>query len=391
MNLAVSTLTHLLTTAFSEQGKICSGDGQCAHGIWQVENDLERQLGPDDADNSVEFEMYARECNADDDDSYKKISYDMFGASPWYCPTKCLFFEKIALTLETSDICRERVDDILAAYGMCSYRNWFEYLDFFNPVEDPDNPRANLLNSKCGQRFKEVGCEPESFNAEEALWRETDRDQNLADMRSLWQTEKFRVKPHVCDREYAHLRHFKGCAPDVLDDNSAMGVIDMEELVPLRSKRGRIAQTFSRYKTAQNDTQIYYNVIGKDPFQDQPEWQNFRTYGFLSINRDKEFKLCSAETQCRVDDFTFNGVQLLLGVRSVVTSVAGDGDFSNRTAWNKNSQEECGIFGNLVDESLCGFSTSDESLSCCQIDRAVAPLYELFCNPGTFFFHESFQ
>lgn len=125
-------------------------------------------------------------------------SYDMYGASPW-----------------------ERVPDILEMYGMCSYRNWYEYLE----LVDPNNKTASRAGN-CDALSNTIGCDPESFDVDKSLWTETARAHNEPSMRSIWSTNKFRVHAHPCDMDYMHIDGMRGCSPVTKNDNSAMGVFD---------------------------------------------------------------------------------------------------------------------------------------------------------------------
>jgi hypothetical protein len=109
--------------------KMCSGNGKCVDSILQVENDLERQ--------DVEFELYAEECSATDESLHPTVKYDTYGASPW-----------------------ETIPDVLEMYGMCSYENWFEYLEFVDPS---NSARANV--GLCGGQSDAKGCLPMASDA----------------------------------------------------------------------------------------------------------------------------------------------------------------------------------------------------------------------------------
>lgn len=151
--------------------KMCSGNGQCVTSImqvaalcwrglvdiavpfWQAENgldfavDLEMSRKADiavpfsqvenDLDFAVDFELYAETCSATDDSLNPTIQYDMYGASVW-----------------------ETIPDVLEMYGMCSYEDWYEYLEFIDPTQDT---RANL--GLCGGQAEARGCLPMASEA----------------------------------------------------------------------------------------------------------------------------------------------------------------------------------------------------------------------------------
>ena len=110
--------------------QMCSGDGKCVDMTLQVENEL---------DASVEFELYAKDCSA-----AKSREYDTYGASAW-----------------------ENIPDVMRMYGMCSYHDWFEYMEFVDPS---DPARKNQ-----GACTDPAICDPASFNAFSAMWWDTQR------------------------------------------------------------------------------------------------------------------------------------------------------------------------------------------------------------------------
>ena len=126
--------------------------------ILQVENTLNE---------SIEFELYARKCEAASPQRYAVRSYDTYGGSPW-----------------------ETVPDILKMYGMCSYHDWFEYLEFVDPVDKAAHRNAGACSADVAQLR---GCEPASFNAYESLWWDTQRPYSEPSMLTLYETRKFQV------------------------------------------------------------------------------------------------------------------------------------------------------------------------------------------------------
>ena len=123
----------------------------------QVENELNQ---------SVEFELYAKECSSTSQARNPVRSYDTYGGSPW-----------------------ENIPDILRMYGMCSYHDWFEYLEFIDPSDRV--ARKNL--GACGVDSATQNCEPATFNAFKAMWWDTQRPFAQTAMPSLFETHKFQV------------------------------------------------------------------------------------------------------------------------------------------------------------------------------------------------------
>lgn len=148
--------------------KMCSGDGKCVESILQVENDLKSD--------DIEFELYTKQCATATDATYPVEQYDdMYGASPW-----------------------ETIPDILKMYGMCSYHDWYEYLEFIDSTNTTARPNPGM----CGELSKTLGCEPLSYNVLVSRWWDTQRPHAEATMQSLWDTQKFRVKAHPCDKVF---------------------------------------------------------------------------------------------------------------------------------------------------------------------------------------------
>ena len=101
----------------------------------QVENDLPASAFK--YDNSIEFELYTEDCSSSEESSNPVTEYDMHGSSVW-----------------------ETIPDALGMYGMCSYKDWFEYLEFIDPSS---SARAN--QGLCGSQSKQKGCLPMSSDS----------------------------------------------------------------------------------------------------------------------------------------------------------------------------------------------------------------------------------
>ena len=128
---------------------------RCVEAVLQVENELNQ---------SIEFELYAKECSSTSQTRNPVRNYDTYGGSPW-----------------------ENIPDVLRMYGMCSYHDWFEYLEFIDPTD-----KLNRKNMGACDNTKST-CEPATFNAFKALWWDTQRPYALTAMPSLYETRKFQV------------------------------------------------------------------------------------------------------------------------------------------------------------------------------------------------------
>jgi hypothetical protein len=102
-------------------------DGKCVDGIWQIDNTHVKD---------VNFELYVQkdQCTSRNDDKYPVAKYDTYGASKW-----------------------ERIPDVLEMYGMCSYRHWFEFLEYAQPTN-------SSLIKKCDGLHNILKCLPNAVN-----------------------------------------------------------------------------------------------------------------------------------------------------------------------------------------------------------------------------------
>jgi hypothetical protein len=363
-----------------ESGKLCSADGLCVEGIWQVENQL--------PDENIDFEMYSKSCSTPSDSQFEMESYDMYGASPW-----------------------QRIPGVLEMFGMCSYRNWYEYLELVDPRYEKRED-ANAEGICDGELKKKIKCTPDSFDIDKTMWWETGRGHEFTTSRTI-RTSKwsnFSVEAHPCDRDYMHIRDTMGCSPRIYNDNSAMGIIaqaggEGQNFESPLAQRARNAQTIERIMTSENVIRQFINMAGR-PSQQQLSNETFRRMGFLGVSdvmsklnsQESRFRDCSTIDQCRKviiffpffylcfcfllifecvqDDFTFLGKK---ESRQSTTNVAGI------SSWSPANGESCGGFGILLDPpssyQACIGLPSDHK--CCMVDGAVAPLYRILCGAST--------
>lgn len=302
-----------------DQNRLCSGDGRCVDGVWQAENTFE--------DEEIDFEFYTEKCESEPSSAFAVDRYDMYGSSPW-----------------------QRIPDILEMYGMCSYRNWYEYLEMVDPEAGKGRDNSD---GRCGALSNTLGCLPESLDVERALWWDTARPYNSPEMPTLWGSQKFRVQAHPCDRDYMHVRGMAGCAPVVLEDNSAMGIMDMDTreqaLKNRRARRTKNAQTIEEFveevlddSSSSFQVRRFLNMVGK-PYKQKLKDEVFRSTGFLGTQSadPKEFFDCKSIQQCFVEEFTYHGS----AIDRIVTTDTG------LDAWVPLHGQRCGSFGIEVDPS----------------------------------------
>jgi hypothetical protein len=278
-------------------------------------------------------------------------SYDMYGTSPW-----------------------GKVPDVLEMYGMCSYRNWYEYLEFVDPLSlnHTNDGRCSTLNNS------EYTCGADTFSADKSKWWDTTAPNGQENMPTIWDTQKFRVHAHECDRDYMHLLNHQGCAPVIRYDNSAMGMFEKrngdQDWISRRADRSKNIQTLKRQSNkAGTKSSVFIDIISHDSV-DFTDENAYRKFGFLSLSDMEEgFVMCRDVEQCFVDIFTYNGKQTerFYALGGVIAE------------YKPVEMHKCGIFGIRATDSKC-FDTTDVNYSsdeedCCMLDRAVVPLYETLC------------
>jgi hypothetical protein len=309
--------------------QMCSGEGICEDAVWQVENALAED---------VEFDLFSEECTAGGG-AMDVESYDMWGGSKW-----------------------ESIPDILEMYGMCSYRNWYEYRQFIDPTQGLTPHRSDA-----GECAADLECKPGSFDTHTKILWDTDADKTQP-LRTLAATpDRFRVQSHACDKDYMYVRDMHGCAPVeamLLETGSG---IDPGTIVDKR--RSRYAQTIERDR--------YIDIPKSEYFDDA-------TFGFLIAGADihqypmnegsnpTDFQMCNTVDQCLKYPFFYNGVNTNREVY--------DSNFGNMRPWEHSDTITCGSFGVLLGTTTaCGETIDDQNPHCCQLDRAVLVQHYFLC------------
>jgi hypothetical protein len=251
--------------------KMCSGEGICEEAVWQVENRLPVPTSHDVPDNVVEFDLFAEECGSIDHILNTVDSYDMWGGSKW-----------------------ETIPDVMAMYGMCSYRNWYEYREFMSP-----NPDQGLAFPRVSKGCLENDCHTGHFAADQRMWWDSSPSQTEPEFDTLLMSDKYQVQPHQCDRDYEHLENMHGCKPhDPVMLSLKSGSKSTRAYVDTSST---FAQTLDRKNQVRVATAR--NLQHK-------------RLGFLSVDLSEEqqfsadskiFQMCSTVPQCAELDFHFNG------------------------------------------------------------------------------------
>ena len=293
------------------KNQMCSGEGKCENFTWQVENDL---------DIDVEFDVFSNQCSSSD-------RYDTWGASHWHT-----------------------IPDILEFYGMCSYRSWFEYLDFMN------NSNSTPVDAT-------------------QFWVDTRGSDNLAQGRSLWTQGKFRVHAHACDRTYMHLDNLQGCAPRFDNsDRATAGFFRVQgngrmirKDPPARDSRGEYARTMQLL----GEKYVAHMTKAHRQFFNDPKRGFLGLDGYLwgaltngVLDESSPFSYCSDHVQCLKDmeSQTFRGVPFVDRKVFADNKATGTAVLELRN-WRWQDTELCGAFG------------IRHANGTCSLDPAIVPLW----------------
>lgn len=126
-----------------------------------MENDLQDE---------IEFQLYAKDCSSTSQERFPVRTYDTYGASPW-----------------------EIIPDILKMYGMCSYHDWYEYLEFVDPADKVAHKNAGVCQLLGANSSAPDQCKPHTFDAHTSVWWDTQRPFAQPSMLTLYETRKFQV------------------------------------------------------------------------------------------------------------------------------------------------------------------------------------------------------
>lgn len=116
-------------------------------------------------------------------------------------------------------------------------------------------------------------------------WWDVRRPRADVSMQSLWETKKFRVQSHPCDRDYQHLSGFRGCAPSFSltpEQRGLLGFVDTGtgkriEIKSIEDAKTTVAQTVDR---------DFFSVVGLGrPSFNTSVGSPYRSTGFMSEKR----------------------------------------------------------------------------------------------------------
>ena len=148
----VASKMECATHSTCSNNRLCSGDGICVQGVWQIKNSIQEP---------VSFRSYSQSCETG-------TPLDTWGTS-------------IA----------ENLPDILNASGLCSYRSWFENRRMSN---------RNQCNQSDTCQFS--GFQPWNFSAP-----------NQQTSKSAFDSGVLALRPSQCDVDYQFYQGFSSCTP----------------------------------------------------------------------------------------------------------------------------------------------------------------------------------
>lgn len=237
-------------------------------------------------------------------------------------------------------------------HGLCSYRDWYEHLLFFDGA--PENHTSNL-RAQCQDA---QACSPEEYDGGRAMWWDTDLPKERDSFDTLWTSGRFRMLAHACDRDYMHLDGMQGCVPRLLEESgSRTDFVDMSRVKarPRLNPRGRIMRTFGKDK--------FIPMVQSRAVPGVTDSQ-YASSGFMSMQEvgGGRFTPCREVAMCREDTFR------VAGEAKARQSVGPDGSVS---AWQQSHSISCGMYGRL------------DSDGGCSLDLASLPFYWALCKGAT--------
>lgn len=287
--VCVSNAVECLSHRDCRDNQLCNGIGQCADSQITFSNELNE---------SVEFHANSEDCGQDGE-------FSMLGASFWaYVP------------------------DLLETHGMCSYRNWREYLHTLNTCSCSVNA---LSQEKC------------TMNAENCTLYDFEREENNA---YWWNANvsfpnRLKLMPTTCDRDWERMKY----------QNK-----ELKHCFPKQAKFLAVDKTVTDALQYSSFIRTYSVSNKKVEIARMPFRQN-TTYGFLG--NAQNLQRCGALRHCYADNFYVNGA---LSMKNDVNGLK----VPNRSNYNAQDIFQCGIIGMYQKPK-------------CRIDLKLFPLYDIFC------------
>ena len=283
----------------SAQGLLCSGEGRCSEPVLRVRNE---------ANISADVQLFAHSgC----DTSMQRLS---------------LF---------------ESVPDFAAANGMCSFRNWFHFIN----TTDGSRPVQNTINVR------------------DRLVHHTDRESP----KTLRELGVLETLPHPCDRTYAHTNYNSCRAPALVKTESDS--VAAEEMLVIKTWLQKQEEWYARFC---------------DMRPSRASWGFLNPYlpqGGTLHSAVSDVRRCSEFNMCPVVHFHVGG--RTVDVRRVRTYVANeDSLYGVQAVSSEPIREYCGLDAQrcMAMGYLLGTDCADvdkEESQMCIVDRLVLPLVSI--------------
>jgi len=287
---------------------LCSGEGKCVLPVFEIAN----EYGDD-----VEIAPYSQQCDGESTDAE-----NMLGKSPW-----------------------GRIQNLLHAHGLCSYRSWYEYSETWaqHCAATPANQRCVLTENVKWVNTSKRADDPEQRIFEGLLKQEA----------------------HVCDRDYQYMYGASLCRPKVDGDDSRKAFFYRNRggtPGPATGYQHRYSSLYQTYFYNQETSE--YNVE-----LTEMDFRSNRALGFLGTDlsfEDLAPQRCMDIKQCSNPPYWIFGNSI--GARRVQTSTERE-----ESRYRISDTIRCGPFGYVVLEN---------SIERCKVDRATTPMIDILCPPA---------
>ena len=287
---------------------LCSGEGKCVLPVFEIAN----EYGSD-----VEIAPYSQRCDGESTDAE-----NMLGKSPW-----------------------GRIQNLLHAHGLCSYRSWYEYSETWaqHCAATPANQRCVLTENVKWVNTSKRADDPEQRIFEGLLKQEA----------------------HVCDRDYQYMYEASLCRPKVDGDDSRKAFFYRNRggtPGPATGYQHRYSSLYQTYFYNQETSE--YNVE-----LTEMDFRSNRALGFLGTDlsfEDLAPQRCMDIKQCSNPPYWIFGNSI--GARRVQTSTERE-----ESRYRISDTIRCGPFGYVVLEN---------SIERCKVDRATTPMIDILCPPA---------
>lgn len=309
-----------------EDDFMCSGDGRCVRPVLMFSNELNEEINA---------QIFATTCPSD---VYTE-SINMWG--------KSIF---------------QDVENALPSLGMCSFRNWYEYRDLINRIDDDETCKNS--------------AETCTIHGDHSFIRHTSKTED-ASQGSLWHQDRLKVSAHACDRDYMHVLGLHECHPQnsVYELNGgtvsqAQSDVNGWVFGTHDESRKVVIPTFANSR----DKPYYFMGTDKqksDLYNSGESTSNVRPCSFIVKCAMQEFTVNNIHVGAR---YAYNPESLLVtfGGGSTTTAGLNNGNIASTREVTLSDVFNCGPFGLRTSEN-------EDSEKACILDPAVTGLWYSMC------------